>query len=88
MDSFESDLRYYFNIGRHTDYRTAIFADLALFFCSWKTPQVCLLRTELQAAQLSRGAQGAMSQLPPVHGAAEQHLHRLVPHETELSTQI
>lgn len=38
---------------------------------------MCLLWTELQAAQLSGGAQGAMSQLHAVHGPAEQHLHRL-----------
>lgn len=46
--------------------------------CSWKTSQMCLLWAELQAAQLPRGAQGEMPQLPPLHGAAEEHLHRLV----------
>ena len=72
---------------------TALLTDVVFFFfffCSWKTPQVCLLWAELQAAQFSRGAQGAMSQLPPVHGPAEQHLHRWVPQGTLTltSTQI
>lgn len=46
---------------------------------------MCVLWAELQAAQFSGGAQGAVSQLPPVHGTAEQHLHRLVPHQTHTS---
>lgn len=50
---------------------------LIVFLNSWKTSQMCFLRTELQAAQLSGGAQGAMSQLPAVHGASEQYVHRL-----------
>lgn len=66
----------------HRNMLTDIIMNTNDFFCSRKTPQVCLLWEELQAAQLSGGAQGAMSQLPPVHGAAEQHLHRLVPCET------
>lgn len=45
---------------------------------SWKTPQMCLLWAELQAAQLSGGTQGEVPQLSPVYGAAEQHLYRLV----------
>lgn len=57
----------------------SVVDDCLLMFCSWKTPQVCLLWTKLQAAQLFGGAQGAMSQLPSVHGPAEQHLHRSVP---------
>lgn len=81
---------YHFHINNHIEYDTALFTDLMLFLCSWKTPQVCLLWAELQAAQLSRGAQGALSQLPAVHGAAEQHVHRSVPHQTHTSlfTQI
>lgn len=77
---------FYFCMNRHINYGFALFTDSMLllsfwvvfFSNSWKTPQMCLLWAELQAAQLSGGAQGAMSQLPPVHGAAEQHVHRLV----------
>lgn len=72
----------YFCMNRHINYGFALFTDsmllLSFFSNSWKTPQMCLLWAELQAAQLSGGAQGAMPQLPPVHGAAEQHVHRLV----------
>ena len=51
---------------------------LFVYLGSWKTSQMCLLWAELQAAQLPWGAQGKMPQLPPLHGTAEQHLHRLV----------
>lgn len=44
-----------------------------------------LLWAELQAAQFSRGTQGALSQLPAVSGPAEQHLLRSV---TDSSNQI
>lgn len=81
----------YFKISHVLAHRTLHCSTLTcFFFCSWKTPQVCLLWAELQAAQLSRGAQGKVSQLPPVHGAAEQHVHRLVPRENAhfIFTQI
>lgn len=53
-------------------------AYIVVCLCSREASQMCLLWAKLQAAQLPRGAQRAMPQLPPLHGAAEQHLHRLV----------
>lgn len=62
-----------------TEYTKAyIVVCLFVCLCSREASQMCLLWAKLQAAQLPRGAQRAMPQLPPLHGAAEQHLHRLV----------